>query len=215
MGEFSSTLGALLLATFINTYLYGVVSFQYASYYNSKFRDPLWVTLTIGVLFVTDTFHSMSIIYMAWVYAVDNFSNPGGLILKPQDELDADALLFLLYRVLILTRRYLILAPLVAIAMGSFVGGMIVGIKVWLADTMMELSSVNKVLTFWLTAEAALDVLIAGILLYTLNASRTGMKKSDKALNQLMRMSVQTGEFAHVWCIMTVHARAYLQFCAW
>jgi hypothetical protein len=84
---------------------------------------------------------------------------------------------------------------------------------------MMELSSVNKVLTFWLTAEAALDVIIAGtlslfagyilrpmivtdslvgILLYTLNSSRTGMRKSDKVLDRLMRMSMQTGESVHV-----------------
>ncbi|RXW16288.1 hypothetical protein EST38_g9569 [Candolleomyces aberdarensis] len=173
MGEFSSTLGALLVAVFINTYLYGVVSFQYASYYSSKFQDPRWVTLTIGALFVTDTFHSISIIYMAWVYAV-----------------------------LILTRKYIIYVPLVAIAVGAFVGGMIVGIKVWLADTMMELSSVNKVLTFWLTAKAALDVSIAVILLYTLNASKTGMRKSDKVLNRLMRTSVQTGVCTSVFAIL-------------
>ena len=86
---------------------------------------------------------------------------------------------------------------------------------------MMELSSVNNVLTFWLTAETTIDALIAGtplvrwsidhrpieltdslsltvILLYTLHSSRTGMRNSDKVLNRLMRASVQTGELNHV-----------------
>ncbi|RXW23159.1 hypothetical protein EST38_g2682 [Candolleomyces aberdarensis] len=204
MGDFSSTLGALLVAVFINTYLYGVVSFQYASYYNSNFRDPRWVTLTIGALFVIDTFHSISIIYMAWVYAVDNFSNPNGLIrefasliLSVVHTIGLSSPMLRVWwiisvtlkphSVLILTKQYIIYVPLIAIAVSSFAGGMTVGIKVWLADTMMGLSSVNNVLTFWLTAEAAIDVLIAVILSYTLNGSRTGMRKSDKVLNRLMK----------------------------
>ncbi|KAJ2932339.1 hypothetical protein H1R20_g4752, partial [Candolleomyces eurysporus] len=244
MGEFSSTLGALLVAVFINTYLYGVVSFQYASYYNSTdFRDPRWVTLTIVALFVIDTFHSISIIYMAWVYATTGMPDQSGQLLQSEwadpdnmavpsicyhddrygvrgaavpvvpvrcqsrshsdfgnGSLITDELTIRSSSVLILTKRYIIYVPLVAIAVSSFSGGMIVGIKVWLADTMMGLSSVNNVLTFWLTAEAAIDVLIAAILLYTLNSSRTGMRKSDKVLNRLMKASVQTGEANHVLC---------------
>jgi hypothetical protein len=50
-------------------------------------------------------------------------------------ELDIDEPTHDCSSVFILTRQYLIYIPLVAIAVGSFVGGMIVGIKVWLADT--------------------------------------------------------------------------------
>lgn len=77
---------------------------------------------------------------------------------------------------------------------------------------MLQLSTVNTVLTFWLSSEAATDVLISGvfsqleyhhresltiltaILLFTLHASKTGFAKSDQVVSRLMRTSLQTGE---------------------
>ncbi|TEB24020.1 hypothetical protein FA13DRAFT_1739530 [Coprinellus micaceus] len=200
--SFSSTLGALLVAVFINTYLYGLASFQYGSYYNSKFNDPLWIKLTIGGLFVTDTFHSICILYMAWVYAVDNFANPEGLmrIIWPFPlsaiMMTFTALvvqLFLSYRILLLTRRYYISIGLAILATGCFVSGMIVGVKVWLAGSMMELGSVNTVLTVWLSSETAIDVIIAVILLFVLHNSKSGLRNSDRVMERLMRTSLQTG----------------------
>ncbi|KAG6837612.1 hypothetical protein H0H93_006133 [Arthromyces matolae] len=76
MGAFDTNLGFLLLGIFFNTFLYGLVSYQYAVYYSTKFNDATWIKLLVVVLFCLDTFHSASVIYMAWVYCVENFDNP-------------------------------------------------------------------------------------------------------------------------------------------
>ncbi|KAJ3525437.1 hypothetical protein NMY22_g10580 [Coprinellus aureogranulatus] len=218
--DFSSTLGALLVSVFtpsVNTYLFGLASFQYASYYNSKFKDPLWIRLTIGGLFMTDTFHSVCIIYMAWVYAVDNFANPGGLmgIIWPFP-LSAIMMtftafvvqLFLSYRILLLTKKLYISIPLAVLATGCFICGTIVGVRVWLTGrirafvSMAELSTINTVLTVWLSSETAVDVAIAAILLFILHNSKSGLKNSDRVMERLMRASLQTGVCTGVFATM-------------
>ncbi|KAJ2926585.1 hypothetical protein H1R20_g10521, partial [Candolleomyces eurysporus] len=37
------TLGALLCGVCLNTYLYGLVTYQYGAYFNAKFDDPKWM----------------------------------------------------------------------------------------------------------------------------------------------------------------------------
>ncbi|KAF5335300.1 hypothetical protein D9611_011675 [Ephemerocybe angulata] len=148
MSPFSSTLGALLIAVLLNTYLYGVATVQYVSYYYQQFQDPKWIRFTIGGLFVTDTFHSICIIYMAWVYAVEDFGNVTGLIqIIWPFPLSAIMMtftafivqLFLSYRILLLTKKYVIAIPLAVLSLGCFVSGMFVGVKVWLAETHLAL----------------------------------------------------------------------------
>lgn len=43
MGEYDTLLGTLLVGIFFNTYLFGIVTFQFATYYGSKHKDPLWI----------------------------------------------------------------------------------------------------------------------------------------------------------------------------
>lgn len=45
MGDFDMTVGVLLLGLFFNTYLYGLVTYQFVVYHNTKFNDPLWIRL--------------------------------------------------------------------------------------------------------------------------------------------------------------------------
>lgn len=224
MSPFSSTLGALLIAVLLNTYLYGVATVQYVSYYYQQFQDPKWIRFTIGGLFVTDTFHSICIIYMAWVYAVEDFGNVTGLIqIIWPFPLSAIMMtftafivqLFLSYRILLLTKKYVIAIPLAVLSLGCFVSGMFVGVKVWLAETMLELSTVNTVLTFWLTAETAIDLSIAVILLFTLYQSRSGLKGTDRVVKHLMRTSLQTGLCTGIFatlCMILFLARPGTQY---
>ncbi|KAF5388143.1 hypothetical protein D9615_000014 [Tricholomella constricta] len=92
MGEFDRMIGPLLLGIFFNTYLYGIVMFQYAAYQNTRLDDPPWIKFVhyllhercfdldargiVGLLFLTDTFHCAIAIYLAWSYCVTNYVNP-------------------------------------------------------------------------------------------------------------------------------------------
>ncbi|GLB38282.1 putative expressed protein [Lyophyllum shimeji] len=80
IGLFDTSLGALLLGVFFNTYIFGLVSFQYAAYHNMKVHDPRWIRSLVFLMFCLDTFHSASVIYMAWGYSVENYNNPIALL---------------------------------------------------------------------------------------------------------------------------------------
>ncbi|KIJ93605.1 hypothetical protein K443DRAFT_644181 [Laccaria amethystina LaAM-08-1] len=141
MRIFEETLGPLLLGIFFNTFLYGVLTFQYASYYNTAFNDALWIRL----------------IYLAWVYAVDDFNNPFALastFLLNLSALEVDPFcilgpvwpypawvfvatvtacitqVFLAYRILRLKKSITLYATMLVLAAAAFVFGIIFGVKV-------------------------------------------------------------------------------------
>ncbi|KAF8890378.1 hypothetical protein BD779DRAFT_1517207 [Infundibulicybe gibba] len=80
MSEFSTVIGPLLLGVFLNTYIYGISAFQYASYQLIKFGDPYWIKYP--VLFSSSSIHFIlhrQVVYMAWGYCVSNYINPSAL----------------------------------------------------------------------------------------------------------------------------------------
>ncbi|EDR04279.1 uncharacterized protein LACBIDRAFT_304849 [Laccaria bicolor S238N-H82] len=141
MHIFEVTLGPLLLGIFFNTYLYGLLTFQYASYYNTAFNDALWIRL----------------IYLAWVYAVDDFVNPLALastFLPNLSAVEVDPFcmsgpvwpypawvfvatvtacitqVFLAYRILRLKKSVALYATVLVLAAAAFIFGIIFGVKV-------------------------------------------------------------------------------------
>ncbi|KAG6915040.1 hypothetical protein DXG01_013770 [Tephrocybe rancida] len=71
MGDFDRTI--------VNTYISGVVILQFASYCNTRIRDPSYIKCLAGLLFLINTFHCAVAIYTAWKYCVDNYVAPDAL----------------------------------------------------------------------------------------------------------------------------------------
>lgn len=213
MGIFQVTLGPLLLGIFFNTYLYGLLTFQYASYYNTAFNDALWIRLTVFSLLCLDTFHSSSLIYLAWVYAVDDFVNPLALA-RPVWPYPAWVLVatvtacitqvFLAYRILRLKKSVALYATVLVLAAAAFIFGIIFGVKVCNVKTMMETGGMSSLISVWLCLEVGVNVLITGILLHSLSQSRTGFQRSDSIINRLMQTTVQTGLLTSVVSVLTL-----------
>lgn len=213
MGIFQVTLGPLLLGIFFNTYLFGVLTFQYSSYYNTAFNDALWIRLTVFSLLCLDTFHSSSLIYLAWVYAVDDFVNPLALA-RPVWPYPAWVLVatvtacitqvFLAYRILRLKKSVALYATVLVLAAAAFIFGIIFGVKVCNVKTMMETGGMSSLISVWLCLEVGVNVLITGILLHSLSQSRTGFQRSDSIINRLMQTTVQTGLLTSVVSVLTL-----------
>lgn len=213
MHIFEVTLGPLLLGIFFNTYLYGLLTFQYASYYNTAFNDALWIRLTVFSLLCLDTFHSSSLIYLAWVYAVDDFVNPLALA-RPVWPYPAWVFVatvtacitqvFLAYRILRLKKSVALYATVLVLAAAAFIFGIIFGVKVCNVKTMMETGGMSSLISVWLCLEVGVNVLITGILLHSLSQSRTGFQRSDSIINRLMQTTVQTGLLTSVVSVLTL-----------
>ncbi|KDR82638.1 hypothetical protein GALMADRAFT_151711 [Galerina marginata CBS 339.88] len=207
-----TNLGPVLLGVFFNTYLYGIVTFQYSAYLSTKFRDPLWVKAIVVALFFLDTFHTSSLIYMAWYYLIENYANylallspvwpyPSSMFVTAITALLTH--LFLAYRTLRLTNIY-VYGGLVLLSLCSFSTGLVCSVKTLAVKDATQMSSANPYLSSWLSLEVIADAFISGTLIYALRQSRTGFEKSDTVINRLMRTSIQTGLFSGVFSILTL-----------
>ncbi|KAG2016520.1 hypothetical protein CC2G_009681 [Coprinopsis cinerea AmutBmut pab1-1] len=200
----SSTVGASLVASILQTYLFGVLTFQYATYYSSGFKDPKWITYPMGLIFLMTAFHCLSLLYMTWYYSIENYGNPESLLRPKIWPFPLSAImttltayvtqLFLTYRAYRLTQNFFLVIPLVLVSTAAMVLGIIQGAMVWMLSSIEELSTLNATLTAWLTLEVAADWLIAGVLLWAIRASRTTYRRSGRVVKRLFRTAVQTGK---------------------
>ncbi|KAI6042601.1 hypothetical protein EDC04DRAFT_2891966 [Pisolithus marmoratus] len=229
MGEFDKTLGTLLIGIFFNTYLYGLVTYQFAAYCRRCFNDPLHIKsvlifsipLSFNVrsvyrrsmvwfLFILDTFHSGSLIYMAWSYTVTNYDNPAALLVAewpytftPIGTAGAALVthLFLGYRIWRMSRSNILFAVVIVLAIPSFGFGMACGIEAWIIQVLSELPELNNLVIAWLGMQVSIDVFITVTLTIIFLRSKTGYRKTDTVLNRLIRGAIQTGLFAGIFSV--------------
>ncbi|CAA7269240.1 unnamed protein product [Cyclocybe aegerita] len=212
MSNLGPTLGVLVLGVFLNTYLYGVVSYQYMAYANTKFNDPLWMKcalillnwsdidvcflrVTVLALFLLDTVHTASLIHMAWYYTISHFADVTAL---------SNNIWGLPFTVLV--------TALIASLTQLFLGYRHGFVSSWSAllcqgvvlEKRPRLSEINSYLTAWLSVEVAVDAIVSSVLIYSLIRSRTGFETSDTIINRLMRATIQTGVFCGICSILAL-----------
>ncbi|KIK02545.1 hypothetical protein K443DRAFT_515706 [Laccaria amethystina LaAM-08-1] len=224
-----TTVGPLLLGIFLNTYLYGIVSFQYASYYNSVFNDTLWIRLMVFLLFCLDTFHSVSLMYLAWAYTMQDVRNIPMYLLKPFWPYASSAFVttvtacltqvYLADRILRTKRSVSLYILVLFLSACAFVAGIVFAVKACLfkiENTALH-ASLDTLLIVWCSLEMCVDILISGILLHSLAQSRTGFQRSDKVINRLMQTTIQSGllcSIASILILVLFVAYQETQFCS-
>jgi len=186
--------------------LYGLVTYQFAAYYRTKFNDRPAVKYMVFFLFILDTFHSASAIYMAWYYTVTNYDNPAALAMAEWPYTFtpiATALaalvtqLFLGFRIWRLTNSKFLYGVVILLAIPSFILGITCGIEVWIIKVLSELPGrITPVAIGWLTMQVVADAFITITLVIVFSRSRTGFRKTDSVLKRLIRGAIQTGLFA-------------------
>ncbi|KAF9010171.1 hypothetical protein BDQ17DRAFT_1004688 [Cyathus striatus] len=210
MGVYDTTLGVLLIGIFFNTYLYGIVSYQFAAYYMKKFNDPLWTKTLILILFVLDTFHSAAVIYMAWEYCVQNYNNPSILAFAlwpytftPIGTALAAIIthLFLGIRIYRMMKNRYVIGVISVLALASFSTGVACGTQAWIIKEAAKLDVLTTQVTWWLGLQTTVDFLIAGLMCWTLWKSRTSYRRTNTVINRLMRGAIQTGFFAAIFAM--------------
>ncbi|KAK7690074.1 hypothetical protein QCA50_006720 [Cerrena zonata] len=210
MGQYDLTLGTFMIGIIFNTYLYGLVTFQFAKYYRAKFNDPPVIKYMILFLFLLDTFHSMAVVYMLWAYAVTNYTNPDILAIGLWPHMFtpiATALaaimtqLFLGYRIYRLSKSKIIYGIIIAIAFPGCVLGILTGIRAIIIEVLADLPVLDNIIIGWLTLQVACDLTITCVLTWLLLHSRTGFRRTDTVLYRLIRGAVQTGLFAGIFSV--------------
>jgi len=210
MGVWDEVIGVLLIGIFFNTYLYGLVTYQFITYYTSKFNDPTWIRGIVGTLFALDTVHSCVAVYAAWETCVTNFNNPGFFAAVSWTipfTACATALaaflsqIFLAHRVLILTKNKILTGVILTLSCLGFFFGLYAGTYSGILHEVAKFGPLSPFVTCWLGFQTAADVMITTVLIYTLKNARTGFHRTDTIINRLIRGAVQTGFFASIFAL--------------
>ncbi|KAF9469788.1 hypothetical protein BDZ94DRAFT_1243263 [Collybia nuda] len=210
MGDFDMSVGVLLIGLFFNTYLYGLVTYQFVVYANAKFNDPLWIKGVVWTLFVTDTLHSAVAVYAAWETCVTNYANPASLgVISWTIPFTAVATsvaaiitqFFLGHRVFVLTKNKYLFGIIGILSVLGFIFGVYAGVKSGIIKEVAKFAPLKPLVTCWLTFQTSADLLITFILSFVLGRSRTGFRKTDTIINRLIRGAVQTGLFASIFAL--------------
>ncbi|KAF8553137.1 hypothetical protein OG21DRAFT_1485659 [Imleria badia] len=210
MGPYDTTIGTLLVGIFFNTFLYGLVTYQFALYYQTKFNDRPALKYTVLFLFILDTFHSGAVIYMAWDYTVTNFGNPAALTVAmwpitftPVSFALAALVthIYLAIRIWRLTSSKFLYGVVILLAIISFILGTVCSIESWIIKVISELPRITPLVIAWLSVQVIVDIFITITLVIVFSRSRTGFRKTDTILNRFIRGAIQTGLFASIFSL--------------
>ncbi|KAI0706381.1 hypothetical protein C8Q76DRAFT_800822 [Earliella scabrosa] len=75
----TNTYGAVLVSSFVALGLYGVTVNQTVQYFRSYPADVVIQKFLVAALFITDTFHTLTLIHLCYHYLVSNYFSPGNL----------------------------------------------------------------------------------------------------------------------------------------
>ncbi|KAJ7290526.1 hypothetical protein C8J57DRAFT_1276055 [Mycena rebaudengoi] len=209
MAAFGNTVGATLMGILVNLFLLtGVLLSQFSTYWNSSaYKDPLWIRLGVIFLFTLNVVHQGAVMYMAWFYCVENFNNPvavqHSLWAYPFTALNIAVLAimnqaFQSWRIWVFIQNRLVVGGLLLTALAVFITGAVAGAQSWILSDLRKLAALQPLVEANLALQAALDILISGILTYCFSKSKTSLGSTDMVLNRLIRGAIESGVFTSV-----------------
>ncbi|KAF7325183.1 hypothetical protein MKEN_00562400 [Mycena kentingensis (nom. inval.)] len=192
----------MLIGVFLSTIFYGVMSVQMFVYYQTYKRDIPWIRYFVLYLFPAESaglFFQLGIVYEPLIL---RYGQPRALIFSPL-LLPGDAIsivlvstpiqIFTAWRIRVITGSRILLAFLSLFAVVSFAGGLGVTVFAATRNQYRQFQSFSGVVAMWLASSAVCDILIAGILTYSLTRRKTGFTAVDGQINRIIRLTVQTG----------------------
>ncbi|ESK84001.1 hypothetical protein Moror_11537 [Moniliophthora roreri MCA 2997] len=243
MGDFDMVVGTYLLGIFVNTFLFGLVCYQFLVYKNTKFNDPTWIKSVVAALFFIDVIHSIVEVYGAWEMCVTNYANPPSLffvswVIPFTAATTAVAALitqaFLCHRVRGLTKNNILTGLIGLLSVVGCVFGITAGIKSGIIrevakfgplapfvirklyfDVFDPLQNTEAFPEVWLSFQTAADVLITAALTVVLYRSRTGFRRTDSIINRLIRGAIQTGFFVTVFALGDLFSFLFIRDTNW
>ncbi|KAF7339194.1 F-box domain-containing protein [Mycena venus] len=206
--------GPILIGVLLNTMLYGVMLVQMFMYYTrySK-RDSKWTRLLILYLLIVETadvvfeigfIFEPLIVYYGSARALENTP----LFLKPGASggptttvaISTAVQLFVAWRIETLTEAYLFPVLISVLSLVSLGGGISVTYLVASHDDFAFALSpkFHPFVTTWLSSSAACDVIMSAVLIYSLYTRKTGTSPTDRYVDRIIRLTVQTGSITAV-----------------
>ncbi|KAI0258096.1 hypothetical protein BC834DRAFT_913499 [Gloeopeniophorella convolvens] len=201
--------GILLIAILINTLLYGIITQQFAAYWDSS--TYLWPMVSSSVVLIS----LEGVVNLVNTQFVGFAVPPWPLLFAPigNGAIVYLANVFLCFRIYHLTRSKLQSGAALFVSTSAFILAIVNFVIIWKVkpNTIVGHSGIRMRTIVWHVLQIIADILIMILLTRALLKSRSGMRKSDSLVYHFIRSAVQTGCLATVWTLAeTVAWTAYL-----
>ncbi|KAH9984919.1 hypothetical protein BJV77DRAFT_143332 [Russula vinacea] len=207
----------VLYATFLDILLVGLVAQQFYTYWTSGFKDPLRMKLFVIIQFFLVTFQSILMCHLMYIIFIRYFGETptsASLWSGPVNSLCQIVIVlltnvFLTYRIYGLTKSRIRCLTPIAFSIIAFVFGIVTNVTSAWATTSQSFGYATSVV--WYSSQATAECLITFFLARALLKSRSGVKRSDMLVKNLVRNVIQTGGLATIWAISSLVAWFWVQ----
>ncbi|KAJ6550951.1 hypothetical protein DFH09DRAFT_1319521 [Mycena vulgaris] len=213
--DFNTTTGALLIATWANSFLYMAELVQ-ARYYFRNFKHDDWKLKTLVlVAFLLDTVSTVGDYACVYLYTITHAGDPGYLADQHWPiplflfTTGVTAILvqsFLVVRYWGLTRNILVTLLIFFLSIVAFGGTFACGVIIAMFPAFMEREKVKIPGMIWLVTEAVADLSIAAALLWELRKARPTLADKRSVLDRLVALTIRTGTATATLAVATLIA---------
>ncbi|KAJ7872816.1 hypothetical protein B0H14DRAFT_2721307 [Mycena olivaceomarginata] len=208
-----SLLGPFYFGVILGTFLYGILVLQAVTYYQSYKRDKLWLRLFVLYLFIVETASTGLSIAMIYEPLVGQFGTDKPMSLFPsllpsQPFLESAVFVpvqfFYAWRISVIMRSYIAPVLICMTSIASAVGAVWTGIIVHRVKEYIHKPDVNNTALIWSVSAAGADIMITASLIWSLRNRKTGIRRTDDAINNIVRNAVQTGGLTVAFTLLDV-----------
>ncbi|KAF8337540.1 uncharacterized protein EI90DRAFT_3152200 [Cantharellus anzutake] len=203
--------GPLLIGSWLNIWLYGVMLIQTQIYYRHAQNDPAWIKYLVAFIFLADTLNSVFDTWFTYHYAVLEFGNPKTILVsnwvfntEPVMTVVTSSTVqaFFGWRVKRLTGITWMAAIIVIFAFIQFLAGLGTAIGCTILKEFVRFRSLKSIVIVWLVLAPLTDFLIAATLTWYLRSHKTGFATTDDIVSRITRLTIQTGAITVVLSII-------------
>ncbi|KAM6492032.1 hypothetical protein JOM56_011756 [Amanita muscaria] len=218
------TLGPMLIGTFMNMILYGILIVQTLFYIQTYKKDTTWIKYLVIYLFIAETVNTGCDIAMMYQPVILEFGTCGlfslfdhCLTAKGQPPMNFPIMfasepilivaistpiqLFFAWRIRKLTKMIILPCFICLLALVSLGGGTWTTVKLVVIKLFSRKPELHEPALIWFISSCIADVLITAVLVFSLSKRKTGFASTDDAISKIIRMTVQTGLLTSLFAI--------------
>lgn len=205
------SLGAIVMGTFLNVCLYGIMLVQTSNYFSTHKQDQLWVKLMVGWLLILDTLNTVFDVGFVYRYTITLFGDFSALAhshwffhLSPLITVAIASTVqgFYAWRINRLTGWLWVSVGIGLVVLVQFVAGFVTTIGAFRVVDFARFDELRVEIVLWLITSAVTDVVVTSILTWYLHTHRTGFPRTNDLVTKLIRITVQTGMITTIWAVV-------------
>jgi len=204
MGAFDTTIGPLLIGSFLNIFLFGITVSQFHSYVTSPYMttDSWWINFVVMSVFSLDVVHTVvdmigtyhrSITHFGDIVHIDLVTWTFVLPLACASAITFIVNHFFAIRILRFSSQRWLAAIIIMLAWATMLSTLATAIGYGIINSWSHSWKIEPALLTACGCAMTVDIVVSVALVYHLRQRKTGMERTDDILSRIVVFTVQTG----------------------